>query len=499
MLADDPSTSDLSLDDVLNKANVSHDQYLSALEVSTKGNVLVLKRRPKECNINNYNAPVMLAWQANMDIQYVLNAYACVMYVASYMMKTEKAMGELLKHVAAEARTEELKMQMRKVGSAFLTHREVSAQEAVYRILSLPMKQLSRTVVFVDTNPKHERIAVLKNSTILKDLDNDDTNVFQKSLIDRYEHRPHEVQSMCLAEFSATFVTKYQHKDDTDDTENDVLPPNDTDSKPSCITLTNNFGKMNTRRREAIIRFRTYNKDSEPSNWYRAKLMLYFPWYNESTDLLGGFSTYEEHYHHVKSIALANENKYSQENLDNMQLDENQPPQHIWDQIAPNTEESRAQSLAEGAESLTEVSEDDLQQNANLFTSSTPGSLHVRFESAANRQQIPPDEYRTLLRGLNAKQREIVMFHRNWCKKAIIALKQDKPIQPYRVFVSGPGGVGKSHVIRLIHSDTLKLLRLSCTIEPDDVIVLLTAPTGAAAFIITGLTLHSALLLGCGK
>ena len=27
----------------------------------------------------------MLAWQANMDIQYVLNAYACVMYVASYI------------------------------------------------------------------------------------------------------------------------------------------------------------------------------------------------------------------------------------------------------------------------------------------------------------------------------------------------------------------------------------------------------------------------------
>ena len=75
-------------------------------------------------------------------------------------------MGELLKHVAAEARTEELKMQMRKVGSVFLTHREVSAQEAVYRILSLPMKQLSRSVVFVDTNPKHERIA------------DDDTNVF---------------------------------------------------------------------------------------------------------------------------------------------------------------------------------------------------------------------------------------------------------------------------------------------------------------------------------
>ena len=95
----------------------------------------------------------MLAWQANMDIQYVLNAYACIMYVASYIMKTEKSMGELLKRVAAEARTEELKVQLRKVGAAFLTHREVSAQETVYRLLSLPMKQLTRSVVFVDSNP----------------------------------------------------------------------------------------------------------------------------------------------------------------------------------------------------------------------------------------------------------------------------------------------------------------------------------------------------------
>ena len=77
--------------------------------MSTNGHVVVLKREPNECFINNYNPSVMLAWQANMDIQFVLNAYASIMYVASYIMKTERSMGELLKHVAAEARTDELK------------------------------------------------------------------------------------------------------------------------------------------------------------------------------------------------------------------------------------------------------------------------------------------------------------------------------------------------------------------------------------------------------
>ena len=74
--------------------------------------------------VDNYDGPVMLAWQANMDLQYVLNAYACSMYVASYIMKTDRAMGVLLKRVVSEARTEELKSQMRKVGATFLTHRK---------------------------------------------------------------------------------------------------------------------------------------------------------------------------------------------------------------------------------------------------------------------------------------------------------------------------------------------------------------------------------------
>ena len=90
------------------------------MQASSTGNVVVLKREPSECN---YNSSVMLAWQANMDIQYVMNAYACVMYVASYIIKTERAMGVLLKQVATEARTEELRSQLKKVGSAFLTHR----------------------------------------------------------------------------------------------------------------------------------------------------------------------------------------------------------------------------------------------------------------------------------------------------------------------------------------------------------------------------------------
>ena len=91
-----------NIDDVLTKANVTRSDYVEALTVSANGFVVVLKRKP---NINNYNPHVLLAWQANLDIQYVLNAYACVMYIASYIMKTDRAMSELLRRVATETRT----------------------------------------------------------------------------------------------------------------------------------------------------------------------------------------------------------------------------------------------------------------------------------------------------------------------------------------------------------------------------------------------------------
>lgn len=73
----------------------------------------------------------------------------------------------------------------------------------------------------------------------------------------------------------------------------------------------------------------------------------------------------------------------------------------------------------------------------------------------------------------------MIMYHRQWCNTTLIALRNNEPVKPYRMFLSGPGGVGKSHVIKLIQSDTIRLLELSGVFEPDEVhvIVLLTAPT----------------------
>ena len=176
---------------------------------------------------------------------------------------------------------------------------------------------------------------------------------------------------MCLAEFAAKYVVKYER----DDGECDALPASESDTTSTQITLTDGFGKMNKRRVEAVIRFRKYNKESEPSNWYRAKVMLYYPWYNEQTDLLGGYSNYEEHYRHVSTAVYANESKYTKADIEDVDIDEDGPPEHLWSNIA-STAESRAQSMAEGVEQLTEVSLQDLRDNQAILTSGA-STLHV--------------------------------------------------------------------------------------------------------------------------
>ena len=106
-----------------------------------------------------------------MDIQPVLNAYSCIMYIALYVMKAEKSMGQLLKSVTEEVMGEEIRSQLKKIGTAFLSHRELGAQEAVYPFPFL-----------------------FSFSPFLIILDENDTNIFLKSLVDRYQHRPQSTE-----------------------------------------------------------------------------------------------------------------------------------------------------------------------------------------------------------------------------------------------------------------------------------------------------------------
>lgn len=62
----------------------------------------MLKRQVDKVWINQYNKSLLKCWNANLDIQYVADAYACIVYI-SYISKAEREIGLLLGNAQKEA------------------------------------------------------------------------------------------------------------------------------------------------------------------------------------------------------------------------------------------------------------------------------------------------------------------------------------------------------------------------------------------------------------
>ncbi len=261
------------------------------------------------------------------------------------------------------------------------------------------------------------------------------------------------------------------------------------------------MGKMKRRGREAVIRFHRFRGDTEAH--FHSKLMLYTPWRDEEVDLIGECQTYEESFQAQVNLIAVNEAKYTQ-NAEVLQqaendLHENGPPDHAWPALAPGAEEAQANDKRAGADVLTNLDEED-RQNAPHFPEEEGNAIEARYTTEASKALMDHGEYCKQMEGVNEKQRTFLMNHRGWCKSAIADLQEGRQIKPYYAFLSGAGGVGKSHVIKLLHHDTMRLFRNAGFLQPGDVGVLLSAPTGTAAFNIDGLTVHAALLLTpCAK
>ena len=136
-----------------------------------------------------------------MDIQYVLDVYACAMYIVSYISKAQKGMSELLRKAFQEAKegNTNIKQQVRDVGNKFLNSVEISAQEAVYVVLQLPMRKASRSVVFINTSPPAERVELLKPLSEIENLSDDWEEIQSGGLLKRY------MQNITLADWAAWY------------------------------------------------------------------------------------------------------------------------------------------------------------------------------------------------------------------------------------------------------------------------------------------------------
>jgi hypothetical protein len=181
---------------------------------------------------------------------------------------------------------------MRKIANVFLNGVEVSAQEASYGVLGIPLTNSSRDCVFIPTGPPEERIIFVKTENELRNLDSDSTDIGARGLLDHYVQRPDEIEEICLAEFAAwyTYSSRKSNRIDLEieDVEEEVNNTECSDYQvelPKFMRLKDKSGFIRKRKVQRIIRFRRYGEKEDPENYCREQIMLYHPWRDEDIEI----------------------------------------------------------------------------------------------------------------------------------------------------------------------------------------------------------------------
>ena len=194
--------------------HMTEEEYFEALRSVLQRDTIYLKRDPSEIRINSYNQMMLKCWQANIDVQFILDPYSCASYIVSCISKEQRGMSNLMYNAVKEAKEHnlDLKHQLRHVGNKFLTHVEIGAQEAVYFVLQMPLRRASRSVIFINTSLPEERHTLLKSVPVLEEMAKNSTDIESDNVIKRYERRPKVLDRMCLADFASWFDVSYPVK-----------------------------------------------------------------------------------------------------------------------------------------------------------------------------------------------------------------------------------------------------------------------------------------------
>ena len=497
---------DMTFEEFLeNCAKMDFDDYIKCIRSSLKVPKVFLERKTKDMRINLFNEGILCAWKANLDIQIVLEPYGCASYIVGYISKSQRGMSAQLDAAAKEARKGnlDLKKQVRHIGNVFSNCVEVSAQEAVYLDLQIPLTKCTRDIVFVNTSVPEERIFLLKPKAALDELPAESTDVESDNVIQRYSKRPKQLSKYCLADYVSKVDIIYPKgnkvpekvNDKNDDDQGDSSSSNESEDSldddnsqgSDLLYKTKNGIKYKKRKVPRIIRYVKYNKKKDPENYFREQLMLFVPWRNEQKDLLGSFDTYEAHYNSVQTSLIPKRNEY-EHHIEELELARQmmEDEQREYDQTAPNAEQENREAEEEGSKE----SEQFVYFNPSRVVEHRHYDIGIELQSTCSVPPVetsdimlPDDEYLTLLRSLNLRQREFFNHIVHWIKC------KDEPVY---AFLTGGAGVGKSVVIRALYQTLYRILNLKDGENPDDKRILLCAYMGFAAFNISGQTICSA-------
>lgn len=149
-----------------------------------------------------------------MDIQFVLDTYACAKYCVGYMLKAEGGVSKLLRAACREARLGNVPVQnkVKQFAKILINGTEISAQDAAAFVLGIPNTSCSRTDVYINTAKPTDRISMLKSQDKLEQLADDSEDLYETGPLDHYIQRPEELENVCLADFASLYQFSCKNK-----------------------------------------------------------------------------------------------------------------------------------------------------------------------------------------------------------------------------------------------------------------------------------------------
>ena len=165
---------------------MSKNDYLMAVRSTLKTSKVFLKREVKNACINQYNSKILKMHRANIDIQSILDPYACCAYIFQYINKSDRSVSDHLSAVLKESikNQDGSRKVMKKIAAAYYNVSEVSAQEAAYNLLQLRMCEASRKTEFIVTGPPEYRKRMLKSKDDLEMLDKKErSNIIKREMM----------------------------------------------------------------------------------------------------------------------------------------------------------------------------------------------------------------------------------------------------------------------------------------------------------------------------
>ena len=219
--------------------------------------------------------------------------------------------------------------------------------------------------------------------------------------------------------------------------------------------LQKGLGVIRKRKQQAILCTRRYKIHTEPGKYYHSKLLLCYPW-SEEDDIISTYQSYHDSYISKQDIIHQNAQKFNEDcvafDID-LQVLENNIPQSAWEMVAPNIAEDDRTTNVQGFYTLQNQEQEKEDTTDTVSHDNTTDTLCMLYAKAAKRQDMNFHDNCTHICNLNTDQHHIVMYNRAWFKSYINAVRRGKNQKGYRMFLSGPGGTGKSHVVHLIQRD----------------------------------------------